>query len=192
MLMFNFTASPTTPDSIRNIFASFEGRSRENLLTLTSSIKCVDRRESLKKTPEVNDRSNPDLRSIRHSLSIQNFDLSGLRHVELLDKCEPLYIYRLAMNMASDDSETTRAQAFAENSDAEDDVFEKTESIEKDTKNQDSELQDEHVSSKSPPIITDSKKPADSAVEENNESQSDNIITNQIVNNNGDINTNTE
>lgn len=183
MLMFNFTASPTTPDSIRNIFASFEGRSRENLLTLTSSIKCVDRRESLKKTPEVNDRSNPDLRSIRHSLSIQNFDLSGLRHVELLDKSEPLYIYRLA---------TTRDQAFAENSDAEDDVFEKTESIEKDTKNQDSELQDEHVSSKSPTIITDSKKPADSAVEENNESQSDNIITNQIVNNNSDINTNTE
>lgn len=185
MLMFNFTASPNTPDSIRNIFASFEERSRENLLSLTSSIKSVDRRESLKKTPEVNDRSNPDLRSIRHSLSIQNFDLSGLRHVELLDKSEPLYIYRLAMNMASDDSETTRAETIAENSGAEDDVFEKTESIENDTKNKGSDLQDEHSSSQTPLIITDSQKLAE--VEKNDESQSDNIVTNQDVKNNGDI-----
>lgn len=178
-------ASPNTPDSIRNIFASFEERSRENLLSLTSSIKSVDRRESLKKTPEVNDRSNPDLRSIRHSLSIQNFDLSGLRHVELLDKSEPLYIYRLAMNMASDDSETTRAGTIAENSGAEDDVFEKTDSIEKDTKNKGSDLQDENSSSQTTLIITDSQKLAE--VEKNDESQSDNIVTNQDVKNNGDI-----
>ncbi|XP_055997855.1 ankyrin repeat domain-containing protein 27-like isoform X5 [Ostrea edulis] len=112
-----------TPDSIRSMFAAFEERSRENLQTLTSSIKNVDRRESLKRTPQVNDRSSPDLRPLRHSLSIQNFDLGGLRHVELLDKSEPLYIYRLTMNMVSKNSESNETEVAAEKLEVEDDVL---------------------------------------------------------------------
>ncbi|XP_061163403.1 ankyrin repeat domain-containing protein 27-like isoform X2 [Saccostrea echinata] len=114
--------SPEAPDSIQSLFAAFEERSRENLQTLTSSIKNVDRRESLKQTPVVNDRSSPNLRSLRHSLSIQNFDLSGLRHVESLDRSEPLHIYRLVMNVNSKNSEN-RIEATSENSEVEDDVF---------------------------------------------------------------------
>lgn len=105
------------------MFAAFEERSRENLQTLTSSIKNVDRRESLKRTPQVNDRSSPDLRPLRHSLSIQNFDLGGLRHVELLDKSEPLYIYRLTMNMVSKNSDSNETEVAAEKLEVEDDVF---------------------------------------------------------------------
>ncbi|XP_062614913.1 ankyrin repeat domain-containing protein 27-like [Saccostrea cucullata] len=113
---------PEAPDSIQSLFAAFEERSRENLQTLTSSIKSVDRRESLKQTPVVNDRSSPNLRFLRHSLSIQNFDLSGLRHVESLDRSEPLHIYRLVMNVNSNNSEN-RLETTSENSEVEDDVF---------------------------------------------------------------------
>lgn len=61
--------------------------------------------------------------------------MSGFWYVELLDKSEFLYIYRLVMNMVFDDLEIICVYVFVENFDVEDDVFEKKESIEKDIKN---------------------------------------------------------
>ena len=98
MLPLFFSLTPFTNEqiSIKDLFAAFEENNLDTLQSLSSSIKNFDAKETLRKT-ETKDSSKPNLRPLQHYLSIQMFDLFALRHVESLDKSDPLHIYNLSI-----------------------------------------------------------------------------------------------
>ncbi|KAK3086087.1 hypothetical protein FSP39_013342 [Pinctada imbricata] len=99
---------PEGPISIKDLFTAFEEKDLQTLKSLADSIKTFDPKENLKKT-ETKDTSGPDLRPLQHSLSIQRFDLSALRHVESLDKSDPMHIYNLSLHVKKSEQHSDKS-----------------------------------------------------------------------------------
>ncbi|KAL3859954.1 hypothetical protein ACJMK2_010133 [Sinanodonta woodiana] len=79
---------------IKELFAAFEEKDLKTLQNLNSSIQTFDRRSSLRRVDTL-DKTDTQLFHMRHSFSIQNFNTGTLRHVDFVDKSDPLYIYSL-------------------------------------------------------------------------------------------------
>ncbi|XP_053402655.1 ankyrin repeat domain-containing protein 27-like [Mercenaria mercenaria] len=83
-------------------------------LKLSLSIQHFDKEKRLRRAHTL-DRSSAGLKSLEHSLSIQHFDFSSLKHVQSVDKSNPLHIYSLTRSFScySDYADTpTEDKAF--------------------------------------------------------------------------------
>ncbi|KAK6166700.1 hypothetical protein SNE40_023334 [Patella caerulea] len=82
--------------SVKDVYAGLEEKKRKTLKEITTSIRKFDRQHELKKTT-TKTYGEPYLDGdLAMMLSIQHFDHRSLKHVESMDRGEPLYIYTLA------------------------------------------------------------------------------------------------
>ncbi|XP_021373839.1 ankyrin repeat domain-containing protein 27-like isoform X2 [Mizuhopecten yessoensis] len=101
--------SADSPVSIHDLFSAFEAKDLSILNTLNHAIREFDARTSLK-TTTVRDASEKAVTILRQQHSIKKFDLRGLKHVQSLDKSDPLHIYRLSVSEMNPDSENQDPQ----------------------------------------------------------------------------------
>ncbi|XP_067652042.1 ankyrin repeat domain-containing protein 27-like [Haliotis asinina] len=112
---------------IQDLFAAFEESDLHTLKNLASAIRSFDRRHSLRRT-STRDLSVPRLdATLARNLSIRSFDHSRLRHTDSVDKAEPLYIYKLAMQGQQDRGipahDVLDWEVIFSDSDSDDDLF---------------------------------------------------------------------
>ncbi|XP_071091620.1 ankyrin repeat domain-containing protein 27-like [Haliotis cracherodii] len=126
--------NPKRQVGIQDLFAAFEESDLHTLKNLTSAIRSFDGRHSLRRT-STRDLSAPRLdAAVARNLSIRNFDHNRLRHTDSVNKCEPLYIYKLAMQgqqvsgVSAEDF--VQGQVIPSDSDSDDDLFRKTKPVE--------------------------------------------------------------
>ena len=84
------------------LFSAFEDRDLARLDQLTRAIRTFSGGSGLGRTDTD---STPHIRPLAHSLSIEHFDRTTLRHVHSLDKSEPLYVYSLSQRNQEEDGE---------------------------------------------------------------------------------------
>ncbi|XP_063442777.1 ankyrin repeat domain-containing protein 27-like [Mytilus trossulus] len=85
---------------VHHILKATEERDLSALHELCQSIETFDPNSSLRRTSTV-DKSSAQLINLQRRLSIRAFDLSTLRHVQSIDKSEPLHIYKLVLKEKS-------------------------------------------------------------------------------------------
>ncbi|XP_033754374.1 ankyrin repeat domain-containing protein 27-like isoform X2 [Pecten maximus] len=94
-----------SPISIHDLFSAFEAKDLETMNILNQAIREFDARASLKCTT-VRDASDKTVTMLRQQHSIKKFDLRDLKHVQSLDKSDPLYMYRLSVSEMESESES--------------------------------------------------------------------------------------
>ncbi|XP_069112832.1 ankyrin repeat domain-containing protein 27-like isoform X2 [Argopecten irradians] len=99
------TSMKKSPISIHDLFSAFEAKDLETLNTLNQAIREFDTTTRLKSTT-IRDASHNTMAMLRQQHSIKKFDLRGLKHVQSLDKSDPMYIYRLSVSDMEQVSET--------------------------------------------------------------------------------------
>ncbi|XP_060075330.1 ankyrin repeat domain-containing protein 27-like [Ylistrum balloti] len=98
------SGSQNSPVSIHDLFSAFEAKDLGMLNTLNQAIREFDARVSLKSTI-VRDDSDKAVTMLRQQHSIRRFDLRDLKHVQSLDRSDPLYIFnRLSVSEMKSDN----------------------------------------------------------------------------------------
>lgn len=108
---------------VHHIVKATEERDLQALHELCQSIRTFNPNSSLRRT-STNDKSSAQLTALQRQFSITSFNLSSLRHVESVDKSEPLHLYKLVQKEREKQDDFFDKEGFEEKQEDIDDIQE--------------------------------------------------------------------